>query len=180
MHFYWGDERCVPPEDLNSNYRLARELLLAKVPVPTGNIHRVRTELEPDLAAQDYTLTLGRTAEPPMHWPRFDLVFLGLGEDGHTASLFPHANDVVGPPAIAVQAAEAKPPGWRVSLTDQVFNSARRIVFLVQGAGKSSIVARVLFGAFEPLVLPAQRIHPADGEITWLLDSGAAAGRGSG
>ena len=92
VHFFWGDERCVPTEDLNSNYHTARELLLSHVPVPPENIHRVRTELEPELAAQDYALTLSRSAEPPLRWPRFDLVLLGLGEDGHTASLFPHTN----------------------------------------------------------------------------------------
>ena len=178
--FYWGDERCVPPEDLNSNYRLAREMLLAKVPVLNENVHRVRTELGPDLAAEDYALTLNRNAEPPLRWPRLDLVILGLGEDGHTASLFPAASPPPGLAVFAVEARGAAPPGWRVSLTPEVFNSARRVVFLVQGAGKSAIVARVLYGPYEPESLPAQMIHQTDGEVIWLLDSGAAAGRASG
>ena len=176
MHFFWGDERCVPPEDLNSNYHTARELLLSQVPVPPENIHRVRTELGPELAAQDYTLTLNRLAEPPQPWPRFDLALLGLGSDGHTASLFPGTEIEPGIATIAVDRAEAEPPGWRVSLTPAVFNSARKVAFLVQGARKAAIVARVLYGTQEPDVLPAQLIRPEEGELIWLLDSGAAAG----
>jgi 6-phosphogluconolactonase len=175
LQFYWGDERCVPPEDLNSNYHTARDLLLSQVPVPPQNIYRVRTELEPELAAQDYALALGRHAEPPLRWPRFDLVLLGLGDDGHTASLFPNASVDPGTATVAVRPAVADPPGWRVSLTPDVFNSARRIVFLVEGARKSAIVASVLYGAFQPDVLPAQLIRPTDGELIWLMDSGAAA-----
>ncbi|HET6845364.1 MAG TPA: 6-phosphogluconolactonase [Anaerolineales bacterium] len=174
MHFFWGDERCVPPEDLHSNYRAAREILLSRVPVGMENVHRVRTELEPDLAAQDYALTLNRHAQAPRRWPRWDLVLLGLGDDGHTASLFPHMARQPGLAAMAVEASEASPPGWRVTLTPEVLNDARRIVFLVQGAGKSAVVARVLYGASDPDTLPAQMIHPTDGELIWLLDSGAA------
>ena len=174
LHFFWGDERCVPPEDLNSNYRMARELLLGKVPVPPQNIHRIRTELEPELAAQDYALGLSRLAEAPLNWPRFDLLLLGLGEDGHTASLFPHAGVQVGVAAVALQVNEARPPGWRVTLTPEVLNSARRIAFLVEGPRKAAIAARVLYGAHDPHELPAQLIRPADGELIWLMDSGAA------
>lgn len=176
MHFFWGDERCVPPEDLNSNYRTARELLLGHVPVPPENIHRVRTELEPELAAEDYALALSRSAEPPLQFPRFDLVLLGLGEDGHTASLFPHSNLDEAAVTMAVQVAATNARTWRVSLMPQVFNAARKIVFLVQGAGKSAIVANVLYGAHQPEAMPAQRIRPTNGELIWLLDSGAAAG----
>jgi 6-phosphogluconolactonase len=143
VHFFWGDERCVPPEDLNSNYRTARELLLSHVQVPAEHIHRMRTEMEPELAAQDYALVLGRSADPPLQWPRFDLVLLGLGKDGHTASLFPGAS---------------LSPGQAAA------------------ANKSGIVASILYGAFEPERLPAQKIRPSDGELIWLLDAGAAEG----
>jgi 6-phosphogluconolactonase len=176
VHFYWGDERCVPPEDLNSNYRTARELLLGHLPIAPENIHRVRTELEPTLAAQDYSLALGKSAEPPLQWPRFDLVLLGLGDDGHTASLFPNARVDTRLAAAAIMVSEAKPPGWRVTLTPQVFNSARRVVFIVQGARKSAIASRVLYGEYQPDTLPAQLIRPTDGQLIWLLDAGAAAG----
>ena len=176
VHFFWGDERCVPTEDLNSNYHTARELLLGSVPVPPENIHRVRTELEPELAAEDYGLTMGRSAEAPFRWPRFDLVLLGLGADGHTASLFPHTRVVAGVAAVAIHAAKADPPGWRVTLTPAVFNSARRVVFLVEGSSKAAVVASVLYGTLQPDTLPAQLIRPTDGELIWLLDAGAAAG----
>jgi 6-phosphogluconolactonase len=176
VHFFWGDERCVPPEDLNSNYHTAREMLLGQIPVPHENIHRVRTELGPELAAQDYALTLGRNAEPPHRWPRFDLVLLGLGEDGHTASLFPQRSVEDGLATVAVDVEEANPSGWRVSLTPAVFNFARRIVFMVQGTGKAAAVASVLYGVHDPERLPAQLIRPTQGELIWLLDAGAAAG----
>jgi 6-phosphogluconolactonase len=174
VHFYWGDERCVPPEDLKSNYRTARELMLGKVTVPHENIHRVRTELEPELAAQDYALTLGRSAEPPLRWPRLDLVLLGLGEDGHTASLFPGVSIAAGSAAVAVRVEGATPQEWRVSLTPEVLNSARTIVFMVQGAAKAAIAARVLYGDHQPEQLPAQLIRPVDGDLIWLLDAAAA------
>jgi 6-phosphogluconolactonase len=176
VHFFWGDERCVPSEDINSNYHVARELLLSHVGALPENIHRVRTELEPDLAAQDYSLTLNRHAEPPLKWPRFDLVLLGLGDDGHTASLFPHASFEAGQTAVAVHQSGAKPPGWRVSLTPEVFNSARKVMFLVEGAHKSAIAASVVYGAFRPDLLPAQQIRPSDGDLIWLMDAGAASG----
>jgi 6-phosphogluconolactonase len=160
VHAFWGDERCVPVEDLNNNYRQARELLLAHVGVPTENIHRVRTELDPELAAEDYALVLRRYAEPPLSWPRFDLVLLGLGDDGHTASLFPGAPLEVDTPTLAVEAAPSDRSRWRVSLAPAVFNSSRRVVFLVQGAGKSKIVASVMYGKSNPEQLPAQRISP--------------------
>jgi 6-phosphogluconolactonase len=138
-------------------------------------VHRIRTELEPELAAQDYALTLNRHADAPWRWPHWDLVLLGLGKDGHTASLFPHIPIQPTLAAMAVEATEADPPGWRITLTPEVFNSARRIVFLVQGSGKAAVVAKVLYGALEPETLPAQMIRPTDGELIWLLDAGAAA-----
>jgi len=175
LHAFWGDERCVPAEDLNNNYRQARELLLSHVPVPMENIHRVRTELDPELAAEDYALVLRRNAQPPLEWPRFDLILLGLGDDGHTASLFTGIPLDLKKPAMAVQAATANPPGWRVTLTPEVLNAGRRVVFLVQGAEKSRIVANVLYGGAETGQLPAKSIRPVDGELIWLLDQGAAA-----
>jgi 6-phosphogluconolactonase len=174
---YWGDERCVPAEDLNSNYGRARDLLLRHVPISPQNIHPVRTELDPDLAADDYARLLKRHAEAPLDWPRFDLVLLGLGEDGHTASLFPGIQPEPGRSTMASKAAASRPGPWRVSLTPAVFNSARTVVFLVQGGTKSKIVASVLHGGSQPEQLPAQQIHPQNGSLIWLLDA-AAAGAG--
>ena len=175
VHVFWGDERCVPSEDLNSNYRMARELLLHHVPVPAENVHRVRTELEPVESAEAYALVLRGYASPPLEWPRFDLVYLGLGQDGHTASLFPGPVRETGKSAIAVEMPNPKGAAWRVTLTSEVFNAARRIAFLVQGAGKARVVSSVLYGDLQPEKWPAQRIHPTDGELIWMLDAGAAA-----
>jgi 6-phosphogluconolactonase len=174
LHVFWGDERCVPAEDLNSNYRQAHDLLLSHVPVPPENIHRVRTELDPEPAAEDYALVLRMNSSPPLNWPRFDLILLGLGEDGHTASLFPGSREETSRPTVAVKADLQDQPSWRVSMTPSVLNWGRRIVFLVQGAGKSKVVAGVLYGVWQPEQLPAQRIRPEDGELIWLLDAGAA------
>jgi len=171
---FWGDERCVPTEDLNSNYRQARDLLLSRVPVPAENTHRIRTELEPDRAADEYALRLRRYADPPSLWPRFDLVLLGLGRDGHTASLFPGSPLEATAPVLAVEDVLDRGAGQRITLSPQVFNSSRQVVFLVEGPDKSKIVSSVLYGDYRPGELPAQRIRPTDGELIWMLDAAAA------
>jgi 6-phosphogluconolactonase len=176
VHVFWCDERCVPAEDLSSNYRQARELLLSRVPVAAQNIHRVRTELDPELAAADYALTLRRFADPRLAWPRLDLVLLGLGTDGHTASLFPGSPLEATEATWAVSAPANHPGNERVTLTVPVLNAARSVVFLVHGAGKAGIVASVLYGDAQPGLLPAQRIRPDDGALIWMLDTSAAAG----
>jgi 6-phosphogluconolactonase len=174
LHVFWGDERCVPPEDLQSNYRQAKDALLSLVPIPGHNIHRVQSELEPAEAAAAYALTLKLFASPPLDWPRFDLVLLGMGEDGHTASLFPGSPvDMPGATA-AVTADYQGRPARRVTLTSQVFNAARRVLFLAAGESKSETLASVLKGDYRPGLLPAQRIHPSDGELIWLVDQAAA------
>jgi 6-phosphogluconolactonase len=174
--FYWGDERCVPAEDLQSNYRQASDLLLAHVAVPASNIHRVRSELDPDLAAEDYARVLQQHAMPPLDWPRFDLVLLGMGEDGHTASLFPGSPPEADTATLAVNGHYQNRPAWRVTLTPKVINSARSVVFLVSGSAKAGVLAEVLYGDKRLQALPAQRIHPMDGRLTWMIDRGAAAG----
>jgi 6-phosphogluconolactonase len=176
VHVFWCDERCVPAEDLNSNYRQAREFLLSRVPVAAENIHRIRTELDPQLAAADYALTLRKFADPPLAWPRFDLVLLGLGTDGHTASLFPGSPLEATESTWAVLAPPNHPGMERVTLTVPVFNAAWSVVFLVHGAGKAGIVTSVLYGDAQPALLPAQRIRPDEGTLIWMLDAAAATG----
>ena len=177
IHFYWADERCVPPEDAESNYGQAWQSLLARVPVLTQNIHRVKGELEPKAAAQDYINQLRQNATGALSWPVLDCVLLGMGADGHTASLFPgQVNSAeTTSPAIAVTADYAGRPANRVTLTPLVFNSARHIIFLVSGENKAKAVSEVLFGPSDPLHLPAQRIRPVNGDVTWILDQPAAA-----
>jgi 6-phosphogluconolactonase len=169
-HVLWGDERCVPPDDPRSNYRMAKEALLDRVPVPAGQIHRIRGENDPPTAAAEYERDL-RTL---LGFHPLDLVLLGLGDDGHTASLFP------GQPAVReterwVMAVLA-PAGdmWRVTLTPAVLNLARNVTFIVSGESKAERLAQVLEGPFTPDLLPAQAIRPTQGRLTWLVDQAAA------
>ena len=172
VHLFWGDERCVPPGDPGSNYLLASETLISHVPIPSGNVHRVRGELEPERAARAYERALQDFFCGPH--TRFDLVLLGLGEDGHTASLFP-GSPVLAETERLVAVASAvyqDRPAQRVTLTLPAINSARQILFLVTGRAKAAVVQSIVEGSGERL--PAQRIQPAAGGLTWLLDAEAA------
>jgi 6-phosphogluconolactonase len=174
VHLFWGDERCVPPDHTESSYRLAHEALISRVPIPPENIHRVYGELDPQGAARRYESELAIFFGAPR--PRFDLVLLGLGEDGHVASLFPgsEALDEQLRVAEAVRAEYQGRPADRVTLTLPAINAARRVWFLVSGAEKAEIVRAVLEGAGR--ALPAQRVRPTHGRLTWLLDAAAAQG----
>lgn len=172
-HIFWGDERCVPAIDPESNYGMAKEILLDRVAIPADNIHRINTDLAPAEAVADYIQMLKHFAEPPLDWPRFDLILLGMGDDGHTASLFPGSPVNTTDPVIAVTADYQGRPANRVSLTPLVFNSAREILFLVSGASKAEALRRVLNGDSE-VQFPAARIHPADGTVNWFVDEAAA------
>jgi len=175
MHVFWGDERCVAPDDSQSNYRQAWDAFLEHLRVPPQNIHRVKGELAPQEAARDYAVVLRQFAEPPLEWPRFDLVLLGMGEDGHTASLFPGSEVETSQPTLAVSGHYQGRPAWRVTLTPPVLNAADAVVFLVSGASKSQTLEQVLGGEYRPRDLPAQRVQPSDGELIWLVDREAAA-----
>lgn len=180
VHFFWGDERLVPPDDPGSNYAEVWEILLEPLNIPERNIHRIKGELPPEKAAADYAAQLSAWVaeydpDAPNPWPRFDLVLLGLGEDGHTASLFPGSPVEVDAPVIAVMADYQGRPAGRVTLTPPVFNDAHNVTFLVSGKNKADAV----YGTFykdDPVRFPAQRIHVIDGlEPIWFLDRAAAA-----
>lgn len=175
VHLFWGDERCVSPDDPGSNFRLANRAFIAHVPIPPENIHRVRGELEPQVAARAYERELHDFFCGPR--PRFDLVLLGLGGDGHTASLFPGSStlDETERLAVAVEAHYQDRPTQRVTLTLPAINTARHILFLVTGSAKAEIVHAVLDGP--PARFPAQRILPLAGQLTWLMDEEAARSR---
>ena len=174
VHIFWGDERCVLPEDAGSSYGQAQEVLLSRVPIPASNIHRVKGELGPMETSKEYAITLKRFASPPLAWPRFDLVYLGMGEDGHTASLFPGSPLDVAEAVIPVTAQYQDRPANRVTLTPAVFNSARLVAFMVTGKKKADTLAKVLSESYNPAQYPAQRIKPKDGELIWLVDEEAA------
>ncbi|MFO7661491.1 MAG: 6-phosphogluconolactonase [Chloroflexota bacterium] len=179
VHLFWGDERLVPPDDEESNYGQAHATLIEHVPVPAAHVRRIKGELAAAEAAGHYACVLRdfrATHDPgaPHSWPRFDLVLLGLGEDGHTASLFPGSSPAV-EPVIAVTGDYGGRPANRVSLTPLVLNDARQIFFLAGGAGKAEAVACTIEGPPDPEQLPAQRIRPRNGEVRWFLDHAAAA-----
>jgi 6-phosphogluconolactonase len=178
IHFFWADERCVPPDHPQSNYGQAKRALFDHIPLPPENIHRLQGELEPVLAAEEYIKELGKFSEGKQAWPCFDFVLLGMGADGHTASLFP---DSINPaeqtsPAIAVTASYQGRPAERVSLTPLVFNYAKNVLFLVSGPEKADALGEVLSGPADPQHFPAQRIRPVDGKVTWIVDEAAAQG----
>lgn len=163
VHVFWSDERCVPPDHPDSNYRMARLALLDRVPLPGANIHRIAGELPPEKAAHRYEGELA-----PL-----DLALLGLGPDGHTASLFPGAPaPSAGRLAVAVYAEHLH--SWRVTLTPAALNTARHVLFLVEGAEKAAALAATLEGPLDPVRWPAQGITGASGEADWIVDRAAA------
>jgi 6-phosphogluconolactonase len=173
-HLFWSDERCVPADHEQSNFRLAREELISRISIPAGNIHRVKGELAPEEAAKKYEHDL-RTHFGPEGIPAFDLILLGLGSDGHAASLFPGAETLSETERLAVPAFSASAGNWRVTLTLPVLNSSPLVVFLVTGKTKAEIVTEILAkGKRDPY--PAGAISPQHGRIVWLLDSDAASG----
>lgn len=186
IYFFWGDERCVPPDHPDSNYRMTNDELLSKVPVPRENIFRIPAELpEPERAAEEYTATLtafflagpgaNRTGTAPLSSvPRFDLVFLGMGPDGHTASLFPHTTALQSGEQIAVANYVEKFKAHRITLTAATINNARNVTFLAAGADKSEALRNVLEGTYQPDVYPSQLIRPRNGTLLWMVDEAAA------
>jgi len=172
VHLFWADERCVPPGDPDSNYLLAHQALISRVPIPPDNVHRVYGELKPDRAARVYEQELHDFFCGP--YARFDLVLLGLGEDGHTASLFPGSPVLAEAERLvaATTAVYQDRPAERVTLTLPAINAARQVLFLVSGGAKAAVVQSVIEG--EGGLLPARRVQPAAGQLTWLLDAEAA------
>jgi 6-phosphogluconolactonase len=174
---FWGDERTVPPTDPESNYHMARETLLYHVPVPATQVFRMRGEhADPEKAAALYEVDLRRAfALAPGELPRFDLILLGMGPDGHTASLFPHTAAVRATDRLVVANRVDKLQTWRITLTAPVINHAAEVEFLVVGEDKAPVLARVLQGPRDPDELPSQLVAPTRGALVWLLDRSAAA-----
>jgi 6-phosphogluconolactonase len=184
VHIFWGDERCVPPDHPDSNYRMAREAWLDHVPLPAGNVHRMRGELEPGQAASEYEETLRvffslsseeGTGNDTLPVARFDLVLLGMGDDAHTASLFPGTAAIDEQTRWVMAHLVEKLHTWRITLTPAAINAAANVIFVVSGSGKAGRLQRVLTGPYQPDVLPAQIVKPDNGRLRWLVDSAAAA-----
>jgi 6-phosphogluconolactonase len=176
LELFFVDERTVPPEHADSNYRMTREALLDHVAIRPENVHRMQGELEPEVAAAQYEFDLRRTFRlEGAETPRFDVVTLGMGDDGHTASLFPHTHAIHEMGRLAVANQVPQKDTWRVTLTWPVINHAREVFFLIEGAAKAARLKEVFMGPKDVERLPSQLIWPASGILTLILDKAAAA-----
>jgi 6-phosphogluconolactonase len=175
VHIFFGDERCVPPDDAESNYRMANEALLSRVRLPSKNIHRMNGVGDAVANARLYEDEM-RTFFNDAGWPRFDLILLGMGDDGHTASLFPGTKVLNEQEAWVAGIWIEKLGAYRITLTMLAINHAAHIFFLVTGESKAERLAEVLKGGHGPAMrLPAQLIKPLDGSLAWFVDREAAA-----
>jgi 6-phosphogluconolactonase len=173
VHLFWGDERCVPPGHPQSNYRMVNETLLQHVDIPSGNVHRLKGELDPAMAAKQYEEEIRQTFQVNEDKvPRFDVILLGLGEDGHTASLFPNTPALKEQQKLVTEVYIEKLKTHRITLTFPVINNAYHVLFLVSGKGKAGILSEVLQG--NSVSYPAQHVRPVAGELQWLVDQDAA------
>lgn len=175
VDLFWGDERYVPADDRESNYRMTAEALLDHVPVPSVNIHPVPTEISPPAAAATaYEEEIRRVFGEPTSLPEFDLIYLGLGSNGHTASLFPHSPALHESSRLVIADFVTEVNTWRISMSAPLLNHGRRIAFLIEGTQKAQVLHDVLLGPRDPERLPAQLIS-SQGELLWMVDAAAAA-----
>jgi 6-phosphogluconolactonase len=176
VFLYWVDERCVPPDHPESNYGVARELLLSRVPIPAENIFRMEGELDPEEAANRYESYLRNSMKlEGAESPHFDLLTLGMGDDGHTASLFPNTQAINELGRLCVANRVPQKDTWRITLTWPVINQAAEVAFEIEGPAKTDVLAEVLTGPRNPEQLPSQLIRPSNGKLLFLLDEVAAA-----
>ncbi|TDQ29451.1 6-phosphogluconolactonase [Zeaxanthinibacter enoshimensis] len=176
VHLYWGDERCVPPIDEQSNYRMTKEHLLSGINIPAENVHRIRGEDIPSQEAWRYSRFLEEKLPQANQLPRFDLLMLGMGDDGHTASVFPHQMELWDAEEPCVVADHPETGQNRVSLSGKIINNAAIVAFLVTGANKAEKVEEILEKKGNYKAYPANRVQPVDGELFWFLDKAAAKG----
>jgi 6-phosphogluconolactonase len=172
VHVFWGDERCVPPDHPDSNALMAREAWLNHVAIPASQIHRMRGESDPDQAAADYEQVLRAYFA---QGPRFDLLLLGMGDDGHTASLFPSTAALHETSRWVAPNYVEKLNTWRITLTPPAINSAANVRFLIAGESKAAVLRDVLRGPYQPEQYPSQLVRPASGRLVWMVDTAASA-----
>ena len=174
VYFYWGDERCVPPDNDQSNYKMTKDHLLSKINIPEDNIHRIKGENKPDYEADRYSELLFAALRKMRNVPHFDLVILGMGDDGHTASIFPHQIDLWHSKKYCEVAEHPETGQKRITITGQIINNAQEVVFLVTGEGKAEKVREVIKGEGNCNEYPANLAFPGSGKLTWFLDDAAA------
>lgn len=173
IYFFWGDERCVPPYHEESNFRMANECLLKPLGIPEHRIFRIRGEGEPAAEARRYAQVLQQNIPSRHGLPAFDMILLGMGEDGHTASIFPHQMGLITEAAPCAPAIHPDTGQLRITLTGPVLNNASEVVFLVTGAAKAGIVKEIIEGQEHSLRYPAAHVAPKDGRLLWFLDEAA-------
>jgi len=173
IHLFFGDERCVAPDHAESNYRMVKEALLDQIAIAGDNVHRMAGELAPEVAAAAYAAQLtGFFNLPENNLPRFDLIFLGLGEDGHTASLFPDSSALTDTDRWVTATYVAKLKSHRLTFTFPAINNAAQISFLIAGQSKTAVVKAIVTG--QNSAAPAARIKPSHGKLTWFVTEDAA------
>lgn len=182
VYIFFGDERCVPPDDAESNYRMAKETLLSQVPIPEDHVYRMRGEEDPQAAAAEYGADLQKffdlkdgSGPAPENFPRLDLIFLGMGPDGHTASLFPETAALQERSKPVTDNYVPKLNTNRLTLTAPSINRAANVIFLITGDSKVAALKEVLEGEYQPQIYPSQLIKPGNGKLTFLVDEAAAA-----
>lgn len=172
IHFYWGDERCVPPDDTESNYGMTKKYLLDHINIPRENIHRIKGENDPVIEAERYSDEIKILVNSKNGLPNFDLVMLGLGEDGHTASIFPDQMNLLHSEKICEVATHPSTGQKRITITGKVINNSRAVTFLATGERKSETLKKVLKEKDERL--PATYIQPFNGSLKYFVDESAA------
>lgn len=174
IRFWWGDERCVPPDDEKSNFKMANEILFSKIDIPQNNIHRIKGENNPEEEAIRYSEEIAENLNLRHGIPVFDMIILGLGEDGHTASIFPGQLDLIEDERTCAVSEHPLTGQKRVTLTGKVINNASRIFFLVTGANKSFRISEIMNDDEAAKLLPAYFISPENGQLIWYMDEAAS------
>lgn len=175
VHLYWGDERCVPPDHEDSNYGMTQNLLLRHIDIPMANIHRVRGEDDPEQEAKRYSELIEAELKNEEGYPVFDLIILGMGSDGHTASIFPHQKELLMAKSSCAVTTHPGSGQKRITLTGPVINRAKQVIFLVTGAGKKEKVREIIEEEGDWSSYPAAHVRPLSGKLDWFLDAAAAA-----
>jgi len=174
VDIFWGDERCVPHNSTESNFYLAQEVLLDKIAIPKSQIHPMPADqLDREAASQAYSIEMQNTFDTN-GIPSFDLIHLGMGPEGHTASLFPHQVSLHEKHRLVMPVSVPKPPPDRLTFTPPLLNAARNVLFLVTGSEKADALHAVLKGEYQPDEYPAQIVRPINGEVVWMLDKAVA------
>ncbi|RKQ42939.1 6-phosphogluconolactonase [Roseivirga pacifica] len=174
VNLYWGDERCVPPTDGDSNYKMTNDLLITQVSIPDSNVHRVLGENEPEGEAARYGKDISDNLPAANGLPQFDIIILGMGGDGHTASIFPHELELMNDERVCAIGVNPDSGQKRVTLTGPVINNAKHVCFLVTGEGKAEKIDEIFNKKEGSEKYPAAHIAPTDGTLTWYMDQAAA------